>query len=304
MAPLAAIGLRSSHRDGYGAAVASATYDLDPVEPPASLSPSSISSFKDCPLAFRFSYLDRLPQPPTVATSKGTLVHRALERLYDRPPAERTREAALVDLDRATDDLRDDPDFTGLDLSEAEWENFAADARALTLRTFDLEDPAQVTPVGLELKLQVSLGDVTVRGVIDRLERTPDGDLVISDYKTGRVPGDRYVDKSLAGVQLYALMCQRLFGAPPARVQLLYLKAPTAIVATPSAQQLEGVARRTNAIWSTIATACERNEFRTNTGRLCDFCAYKPVCPAHDGDPRRAVELFRAEPVSGQGNAS
>ena len=28
---------------------------------PPSLSPSSISKFKECPLAFRFSYLDRLP---------------------------------------------------------------------------------------------------------------------------------------------------------------------------------------------------------------------------------------------------
>ncbi|MEI8002623.1 MAG: PD-(D/E)XK nuclease family protein, partial [Actinomycetes bacterium] len=61
--------------------------DLAPVTPPSSLSPSSIASFKDCPLAFRFSYLDRLPQPPAPHTSKGTLVHRALEHLYDRPAA-------------------------------------------------------------------------------------------------------------------------------------------------------------------------------------------------------------------------
>ena len=267
------------------------TLGLDPVEPPASLSPSSISSFKECPLAFRFSYLDRLPQPPAPHSSKGTLVHRALERFYDRPADERTAAALDRDLDDARADLRDDPDFTGLDLTDAEWDAFHADARALAHRTFALEDPATVVPVGLELKLQASLGDVTVRGVIDRLERTPEGDLVVSDYKTGRVPGDRYVEKSLAGVQMYALMCERLFGTVPARIQLLYLSRPTAIVATPSAQQLTGVARRTTAIWNTIATACERNEFRTNPGRLCDFCAYRPYCPAHGGDPQRADEL-------------
>ena len=47
--------------------------------PPWSLSPSSVSSFKECPLAFRFSYLERLPEPPAPWTTKGTLVHRALE---------------------------------------------------------------------------------------------------------------------------------------------------------------------------------------------------------------------------------
>ena len=62
---------------------------------PKSLSPSSISSFKNCPLAFRFSYLDRLPEPPSPAASKGTLVHRALELLMCRPAEDRSVETAL-----------------------------------------------------------------------------------------------------------------------------------------------------------------------------------------------------------------
>src|SRR5437879_2463797 len=62
--------------------------------PPRSLSPSACSSFKECPLAFRFSYLEQLPEPPSSATSKGTLVHRALELLMDRPADERSIDAA------------------------------------------------------------------------------------------------------------------------------------------------------------------------------------------------------------------
>ena len=62
---------------------------------PRSLSPSKVSSFTDCALAFRFSAIDRLPEPPSVAATKGTLVHAALERLYCLAPAERTPEAAL-----------------------------------------------------------------------------------------------------------------------------------------------------------------------------------------------------------------
>jgi len=72
---------------------------------PASLSPSSISAFKQCPLAFRFSYVERLPEPPSPATTKGTLVHRALQILMTRPAPERTVPAALDDLDVALAEL-------------------------------------------------------------------------------------------------------------------------------------------------------------------------------------------------------
>src|SRR5207344_760117 len=98
---------------------------------PTGLSPSSFSAFKDCALAFRFSYLDKLPQPPSAPASKGTLVHRALELLMLRGPADRTLPNALVDLDRARADLAADPDFTGLDLTLDEWEQFHAEAEVL-----------------------------------------------------------------------------------------------------------------------------------------------------------------------------
>ena len=57
---------------------------------PASLSPSKVASFTDCALSFRFSVIDRLPEPPSVAATKGTLVHAALERLFVLPPADAT----------------------------------------------------------------------------------------------------------------------------------------------------------------------------------------------------------------------
>src|SRR5205823_12418891 len=66
--------------------------------PPWSLSPSACAAFKACPLAYRFSYLERLPEPPSPWTSNGTLVHRALELLLDRPAADRTIDSALTDL--------------------------------------------------------------------------------------------------------------------------------------------------------------------------------------------------------------
>jgi len=258
---------------------------------PYSLSPSSCSAFKECPLAFRFAYLDRLPEPPSPWTTKGTLVHRALELLLDRPAADRTLDAALADLDRARAELADDPDFTGLVLTVEEWAAFHADAELLVRRYFELEDPSTVHPIGLELKLEADLGGIRLRGVIDRLDLDADGELVVTDYKTGVVPSERWERKSLSGVHIYALLCEQMLGRRPARVQLYYLSKPEAIITTPDDQSITGVQRKTAAMWSAIVRACDRDDFRPNPGRLCDFCAFRPYCPAHGGDPLQALEL-------------
>ena len=258
---------------------------------PPSLSPSSIASFKECPLAFKFSYVHRLPQPPSPWTSKGTLVHRALELLMGRPAPDRTVEHALDDLATATAELAAHPDFVDLELTPDEWADFHASAAQLVRRYFELEDPTAVTPIGLELKLEARLGNLRVRGIIDRLDLDDDGALVVIDYKTGAVPGERFETKSLAGVHMYALLCEQMLGRRPARVQLYYLSKPEAIIATPTDQSVNGVAQRTTALWSAIAGACARDDFRPKPGRLCDFCTFKPYCPAHGGDPADAMEL-------------
>lgn len=259
---------------------------------PGSLSPSSVSSFKDCPLAFRFAYVDRLPEPPSAAASKGTLVHRALEHLMCRAPAERTLDAALDDLARARADLQDHPDLTGLDLTVDEWEAFHTDARRMVERYFELEDPTTVHPIGLELKLAAKIGKVTLRGIIDRLEIADDGEWVVTDYKTGSVPSEQRERSRLAGVHMYALLCEQMLGRRPGRVQLLYLSKPEAIIAEPTEQSVTGVARRTSAIWSAIERACATEDFRPSPGPLCTYCAFQPYCPAYGGDPLLARELL------------
>jgi putative RecB family exonuclease len=256
------------------------------------LSPSSFGAFKSCPLAFKFSYLDRLPQPPSAPASKGTLVHRALERLMLRDGPDRTIDAALEDLARARTDLAEDADFTGLELTEAEWDGFHADAATLVHRYFELEDPTTVRPIGLELRLGATVGSVHLRGIIDRLELVEDDELVITDYKTGSVPGERHELQRLAGVHMYALMVEQLLGKRPIRVQLLYLSRPEAIIAFPTDQSVTGAQRKTEALWSAIRTSCARDDFRPRPGPLCDYCGYQAYCPAFGGDPALAAELL------------
>ena len=82
-------------------------------------------------MAFRFSAIDHLPEPPSVAATRGTLVHAALERLFGLEPAERTHERSLACLDEAIAELREHPEYAGLELDDDAEAAFHDEARAL-----------------------------------------------------------------------------------------------------------------------------------------------------------------------------
>jgi putative RecB family exonuclease len=269
---------------------------------PVSLSPSSMGTFTSCPLSFRFSYIERLPEPPSAPASKGTLVHLALQHLMWRPPAERTVEAALLDLDRARAELEAHPEFAELELTEEEWAGFHADAAVLVRRYFEMEDPTAVRVLGVELRVSATTSEgVTIRGIIDRLELDVDGELVVTDYKTGSAPSEGWEQQSMAGVHVYSLLCERMFGRRPARVQLLYLSRPERIVTAPSDQSLRGVEVKSGAVMRAVRTACARDDFRPRTSALCSYCSFQEFCPAYGGNPELARPTLLARQAEREG---
>jgi len=153
---------------------------------PRSVSPSKVSSFTDCPLAFRFAVIDHRPEPPSPHAVKGTLVHRALERLFWRnAPGDRTPEVARLELAAAVAALDDDPEWAALALDPDQVRIFVADAETLLDNYFALEDPNQVQPVGVELGLEADVGGARLRGIIDRLDRRGLSDVEIAPGAIG-----------------------------------------------------------------------------------------------------------------------
>lgn len=265
---------------------------------PTTLSPSKVASFKDCALAFRFAAIDRLPEEPSPAATKGTLVHRALELLMTCDPADRTLDNGLACLEQARDEITSRPDYTGLGLDADAEAAFFADAEGLMRRYFELEDPSVIRPIGLELQLEAQLGSLRLRGIIDRLEIEPDGSWTVTDYKCGRVPSVRFEQGRLGGVHFYAFLCEQVFGRRPDRIQLLYLSEPIAIVAEPSDQSIRGFQQRATAIWTAVERACDREDFRPRPSGLCDWCSFRAWCPAWGGDPARARDDLLAAAAS------
>lgn len=243
-------------------------------------------TFRDCALAFRFSAIDKLYEPPSVPAMKGTAVHRALELLFCEPPPRRTPAVAATCLAAALDETAADPRFDELSLDENGIQEFRRDAERMVRRYFEVEDPATVRPVGLELKMAAEVNGVLVRGIIDRLEFDADGRLVVTDYKTGRTPSLMGEQQKLVGVHMYSLLCEQMLGVRPAVVQLMYLGSrPELILARPTEQSTRGVRNRIAAVWSAIERACETEDFRPKPGPLCNWCAFTAYCPAFGGTP-------------------
>ncbi|MBC2878226.1 MULTISPECIES: RecB family exonuclease [Streptomyces] len=260
---------------------------------PASLSPSRAADFMRCPLLYRFRVIDRLPEKPSPAATRGTVVHAVLERLFDAPAAERTPDRARALLPGEWEKLlAARPELAELFAGEdgaheperlARW---LAEAEGLVERWFSLEDPTRLEPAERELFVETTLDSgLVLRGIVDRVDVAPTGEVRIVDYKTGKAPAPRYRDEALFQMTFYALVIRRLRGVMPRRLQLVYLGSGDVLTYDPTEAELLAVERKLRALWEAIALATETGDWRPRPTKLCGWCDHQALCPEFGGTP-------------------
>jgi putative RecB family exonuclease len=270
----------------------------------AALSPSRASDFMQCPLLYRFRVIDKLPQAPSAAAARGTLVHSVLERVFDLPAAGRTLDAAaamvapqwaaLLEAEPELAELVDGNDPEALAL-------WFKDAVALVERWFSLEDPTRLEPAERELYVETDIDGLTLRGYVDRLDVAPTGEIRVVDYKTGRSPSELFEGKALFQMKFYALVLWRLHGTVPRMLQLVYLGNSEIVRYSPDEADLLATERKLKALWRAIEHAATTGDWRPRTSRLCDWCDHRALCPAWGGTPPQlpeGAELLALNPRS------
>ena len=244
------------------------------------LSPSRASDFKRCPQLFKYKSIERLPEPVSVYQARGTAAHAALEGLYDMEPAERTPEA-LYDLFRSVwSEMRHEEMYAELFADVGEERDWGVATMGLLRNYFAVEDPTTIVPMERELDLTEELDGMTIRGILDRMDETADGELVILDYKTGKPPPPRFADEAFFAMKIYAVLIRHRTGRTPQQLRLLYLTGPKMLHLDVDDAMLDEMAREVRGLWDAINAAIAADDFPTRTSRLCDWCSFQGICPA------------------------
>ena len=250
------------------------------------ISPSRAGDFTSCPLLFRYRTIDRLPESSSPDAVRGTLVHQVLEDIFDLPAAERTPARAHALVDPAWAQLRGrsrEAREVAATLDEPAW---LESAHEVLQRWFTLEDPTRLEPAEREAYVEAVLpSGLQLRGIVDRLDETPDGALRVVDYKTGSAVAEGFEFKALFQLRIYALILWRSRGVVPRMLQLVYLGTKSEMVRyEPDEADLRATERQVDAIWEAIEVATATGEFLPSRGRQCDWCAFKAHCPAWGGE--------------------
>jgi len=257
--------------------------ELEPSTPPLTdaqgrlrLSFSRIDTYTNCPRSFRYRYLDRLPSVPSPHLSFGTSIHAALEAYHARTLLGPLSEQELLD---ALYQAWDPSGFAAL--SREEQLTYYRRAQTVLRRYHARGLPSDRTTAATEAWFEVPFEDVAVVvGSIDRVDVDDRGDLHVVDYKTNRRVRSRdEVARSLQ-LSLYALACRHLYGALPATVALDFVVAGMTVTVGLDELDLD----RARQVVLDTAAAIRTERFPATPNRLCDWCDFRGVCPAWDGD--------------------
>jgi hypothetical protein len=216
---------------------------------------SQLHQFEICPVRYRFQQVWRVPAPPdellpqTAATGSGAAdlgiaIHRALAAWHT----------------------------TGGDLLEL---YAGPESGSQMLRAY-LEHPlARARTLGCELEFNLRLGNVGVKGVVDRVCEL-DGSPALVDYKTNARLDERLRRAYSTQLRLYGLAAERglVPGGQAPRLVLFDMRRSEAIEVDPDPAAEAEV----------VEAACriEAGDFALrpeHSDRPCFLCAYRPLCP-------------------------
>jgi len=210
----------------------------------------------------------------------GTFVHLTLENLMQYPMEDR-----VIEIARKV--ARDSwAEFS----SSTEWVNWVAETsfvedKAFRRRAwssvvgyFQMENPEQVEVIATERFISATLEGVPVRGIVDRLDRSRLGGIVIVDYKTGKVPSPWFVGSKLQQLNIYAALVEEVDGKRPDEGRLLFTSFSETIATDVTAESVWSAVDTLKGVWASIERALEDDSFPPSVGPLCGWCPFVGEC--------------------------
>jgi DNA helicase-2/ATP-dependent DNA helicase PcrA len=235
-----------------------------------SLSASDLSLYLTCPLKYKFARVFGIPQEPTINQRFGILIHNVLERFHKEPPEDEGDGLRVLTSLFETGWRR-----TGFGSSDDELQ-FRDRAREALRLYWERERVAEGEPTWLERKFDFKVGEHHVRGRVDRVDRLPDGDYELIDYKTGERRTEAQLDSDLQ-LALYRLAAREAWGVEASTGSYYYVLDADKVAAPTKPDDAERVERTVLQVGEGILG----QDFEPRPSpTVCGWCDYRLICPA------------------------
>lgn len=245
-----------------------------PYQLPEYVSPSSLSTYNQCPLKYKYSRVNKIAEPPTQATLLGNFVHDVLESFYGQLLPEERTVSSLRSLSTSTwADGEWESRISGI-VADGDKHGFRWNAWWCLENIFKVENPPMVPVGGVETELNGTIQHVPLKGFVDRWFDL-NGEVRISDYKTGKTPREPYVDDKFVQLLIYALVLSDQLSTKVTDVELLYLKDGKKFIRKVTDQMLDSVSEMVVNTYDQIVASFNDNEWPARPSKLCYWCHYK-----------------------------
>ena len=248
---------------------------------------SRLSSFEQCPLKFKYRYIDKIiPEiEKSIESVLGITVHETLEWLYKEseknvPNLDKT---IIYYLDRWQQNYNPKINIVKKNLTEKDYFNLGVE---YILNYYTKYQPFKENTLETEKKIFFNLdgqGEYKIIGFIDRLSyNLKTNEYEIHDYKTANsLPTQEKIDNDRQ-LALYAIAIKEIFGQDK-EVKLIwhYLAYNKTIKSTRTNLQLEQLKKQTLELIKKIESTIE---FPSKKSVLCNWCEYKNICPEFKED--------------------
>ncbi len=244
---------------------------------------SKLGTFEQCPLKFKFAYIDELETEieESVEAFLGSRVHEALEKLYTD-----LRFQKLLTLEELLNFFNDSwkknwNDAIVIVRDEYDEENYRKMGEKFLTDYYNTYKPFnQSRTVALETKKTVELDNdnkyfIHIR--IDRLALADDNIYEIHDYKTSNtLPTQEELDKN-EQLAIYAYGVKKMY-RDAKRIILVwhYLAFDKEMRSERTDEELENLRKE---IIRSIKEIEECTKFPPRVSALCEWCEFRPVCP-------------------------
>ena len=244
---------------------------------------SRLETFVNCPLRFRYQYIDKVAAPleKGIEAFLGTVVHDALEKLYtDIKFQKNVSLEGLLEYFREQWKRNWNDEIVIVRKGYGQREFRKMGEKFLTDYFRRYRPFNQGRTIALEKRVMIRLdpeGRYRLQGYIDRLTDAGNGVYEIHDYKTNsNLPVREYIknDRQLA---LYALAVRNDY--PDVRkIRLVwhFLAFDKEWVLEKTDREFEELRKETIELIKRIE---KEEKFSPKVSKLCDWCQFRPVCP-------------------------